>query len=228
MLAALLLCRAITATYASGGVLPAPCELLAHVCMLEPPAVKRAACLFVPTIGCLLCERVPTMAASLLCERVPTMAASLLCERGHLIERGPFHPTLPSVPPHYMMIFNSSCGQALRKVRWQMRHLRLIRAPSDPRARVRRLQLRLLPRALRHLRGARSLGCLLLSGVHAVREGCASGGRRSEAPGSLGARSLARITYLSTSLSPKLQRDGCPKIINLGASRQDRHYQAKK
>ena len=60
---------------------------------------------------------------------------------------------------------------SLREVRRQVRHLRLVRAALHPGANLRRVQLRLLPGSLRHLRWARHLRCLLLQGVHRPGEG---------------------------------------------------------
>ena len=120
----------------------------------------------------------------------------------------------------------------VRKVRRQVCDLRLVRATDDARARVRRVQLRLVLRALRHLRRAGQRRRLLLQGVHAARKGRAWRARAW--------RLLLLLLLLFIiaarvspprlgSLSPEhAQRDGCPKVINVGAARAALYYESKK
>ena len=59
----------------------------------------------------------------------------------------------------------------LLRRRRQVRGVRFVRAPGDAGAHLRRVQLRLVRRALRHLRRRGHLGRVLLQGVHGPRKG---------------------------------------------------------
>jgi hypothetical protein len=101
-----------------------------------------------------------------------------------------------------------------------VRHLRQLRASSDVGARMRRVQLRLLCWPLRHLRRCRHQRRVLLQRVHNAGERRALCvlllwvcGRHSDARGAAPC---------------PVQRDGCPKIVNLGSAKTDLFYERKK
>ena len=172
--------------------------------------------------------------------------------------------------------------------RRQVRRVRLVRAALHAGAHLRRVQLRLVPGALRHLRRAGRVRRLLLQGVHHRGERCAlprwwwwrvdasrqsrsllrflrawppttvtralrkeAGGkeeRRREGPNgrNAGVCVYDRVNRGKGRLPPRLhaaaspshphphlsppppQRDGCPKIVNLGAAKTDLFYERKK
>jgi len=62
--------------------------------------------------------------------------------------------------------------QALRKVRWQVCDLWQLRSTNDDCSCLRRVQLRLLPGPLRHLRRTRRVRRFLLQRVHTTRKRC--------------------------------------------------------
>lgn len=111
-------------------------------------------------------------------------------------------PTLPRRP-------------LVRKVRRQVRRVRLVRAAAHARARVRRVQLWLVPGPLRHVRRHRRLGRLLLPRVCAAGEGRAWGGgagagRVCHAPG-VATHMWARVhqlTHAPSSLSARRVSEG--------------------
>mgnify|MGYP006950442009 CR=1 FL=1 len=122
--------------------------------------------------------------------------------------------------------------------RRQVRRLRLVRAPRHARPHLRRVQLRQPVRPLRRLWGLRRGGRLLLPGVHSAGEG-----REEEKFFSFKFffpifffRFFVLSFLLTTKNSlrahskhdPKKQRDGCPKVINLGVAKTDAYFERKR
>jgi len=66
----------------------------------------------------------------------------------------------------------------MREVRWQVCRVRFLRPAEDEGSRVRRVQLRIVPRALRSLRESGRFGRVLLHRMHADGEGCTSSSTR--------------------------------------------------
>jgi len=58
----------------------------------------------------------------------------------------------------------------MREVRREVRDLRFVREAMHARKSLRRVQLRVFPRQVCHMRRLRYLGCLLLQRVHTTRE----------------------------------------------------------
>ena len=163
----------------------------------------------------IMCRKQPGICA----QAAPSNAlAKCMCRRRPLLTR-------PCLAP-------CSGWPPVRKVRRQVPRLRLLRAAVRPRAYLRRVQLRLLSGSLCHLWPAGHLRCLLLQGVHAAGEGRTWRPAPTPAPARTRPRTprlpCSRIVCERASVSVRPQRDGCPKIVNLGSSKTDLFYERKK
>ena len=162
-----------------------------------------------------MCRKLPGIAIGRLCEKCachalqPHLCVTVLCR---LQQRARFALRYATL--------TAACMYRRR----QVRHLRLLREACDAGACLRRVQLRQLRWPLRHLRRHRHLGRVLLQGVHHARE-------RRTPPASAACRPRARASPNAACVHPSLaptQRDGCPKIVNLGSAKTDLFYERKK
>jgi len=108
--------------------------------------------------------------------------------------------------------------------------MRLIREASNARTHLWRMQLWLICWPLHHMWRHWHIRCLLLQRMHSTREGCKPCLRSWYGccccvPQLTGAMAC---TILMDFLWHVLQRDGCPKIVNLGSAKTDLFYERKK
>lgn len=132
----------------------------------------------------------------------------------------------------------------LREMRRQVCHLRLVCAAPAASSCVRGVQLWVFARALRYLRRGGRVRRLLLQRMRHDREGCESRQINILLVIYFEVGNLSDVTFVvklavvlpncqvfldlnRTFFYLCAQRDGCPKIINVGAARLDMLYQRK-